>query len=145
MFKHLLLSTDGSLLSSGMIGKCIALAKDTGAQVTGLHVLRDIAQLTGGDALPPQISISLRSQDVARGRNFLAAIEQAAREAGVPCNTLLAEGEEPYAAIVKTAQERGCDVICMAAHGRHGPQGLLLGSETQKVLIHSRVPVLVYR
>jgi len=63
----------------------------------------------------------------------------------VSCDTLLVEHEQPYEAIVQAAKDHGCDIICMSSHGRRGVKGLLLGSETQKVLINSDVPVLVFR
>jgi nucleotide-binding universal stress UspA family protein len=75
----------------------------------------------------------------------LLAIEKAAKEAGVPCETAQEKSDWPYEAIIAAAQKGQCDLIIMASHGRRGVQGLLLGSETQKVLTHSKIPVLVYR
>ena len=75
----------------------------------------------------------------------LLAVEKAAEEAGVPCETARETNVQPYEAIVEAARKKGCDLIIMASHGRRGVQGLLLGSETQKVLTHSKIPVLVYR
>jgi nucleotide-binding universal stress UspA family protein len=69
----------------------------------------------------------------------------AAKEAAVPCDTVQEKSDQPYAAIIEAAQARGCDLIIMASHGRAGISALLLGSETQKVLTHSKIPVLVYR
>ena len=75
----------------------------------------------------------------------LAVIEKAAKDSGVPCETLCEIGGHPYETIIKVAEQKGCDLIMMASHGRRGLKGLLLGSETQKVLTHSRIPVLVHR
>ncbi|MCK7468053.1 MAG: universal stress protein [Desulfosudis oleivorans] len=75
----------------------------------------------------------------------LAVLEKAAKDAGVPCETICEIGDHPYEAIIRVAEKRGCDLIMMASHGRRGVKGLLLGSETQKVLTHSLIPVLVYR
>ena len=75
----------------------------------------------------------------------LLAVAKAAREAGVTCDTAHERSDQPYEAIIVAAQEKECDLIIMASHGRRGVQGLLLGSETQKVLTHSKIPVLVYR
>src|SRR5690606_2241563 len=69
----------------------------------------------------------------------------AARAHGVECDTLSKVNDLPYEAIIETADDKGCDLIYMASHGRRGLVGLLLGSETQKVLTHSTIPVLVYR
>jgi len=79
------------------------------------------------------------SEDTASG------IVKAAEEAGVSCGTVLETSDEPYESIIKVAEQKGCDLIMMASHGRRGVGALLLGSETQKVLTHSTVPVLVYR
>jgi nucleotide-binding universal stress UspA family protein len=70
---------------------------------------------------------------------------QAAKAADVPCEIVLQTSDQPYEAIIATAKEKGCDLIMMASHGRHGVQAFLLGSETQKVLTHSKIPVLVFR
>jgi nucleotide-binding universal stress UspA family protein len=81
----------------------------------------------------------------AHADQFLAVIEKAAKAAGVACDTALATSDHTYEAIIKAAEEKSCDLIMMASHGRRGVQGLLLGSETHKVLTHSKIPVLVYR
>ena len=72
-------------------------------------------------------------------------LSQAAGEAGVPCETEVVLSDYPYEAIIQLCESKGCDLIMMASHGRRGLQGLLIGSETQKVLTHSKTPVLVYR
>ena len=76
---------------------------------------------------------------------MLAAVEQAAREAGVACNALHRASDSPWEEVIKIAAEQGCDLIVMASHGRRGVSALLLGSETTKVLTHSKIPVLVCR
>lgn len=81
----------------------------------------------------------------AHAQKYLAVIEEAARKAGVPCETTDVTSDDPYEAIIDAAEKKGCDLIAMASHGRKGLKGVLLGSETHKVLIHSRIPVLVYR
>jgi len=75
----------------------------------------------------------------------LSVIEKAAKDAGVPCETICEISDYPFEAIIKVAEKRGCDLIMMASHGRRGIGALLIGSETQKVLTHTRIPVLVYR
>lgn len=76
---------------------------------------------------------------------MLADVERAAADAGVPCRVEHAVADDAYVAIIETARTLGCDLIVMASHGRRGLRGLLLGSETQKVLVHSAIPVLVHR
>jgi nucleotide-binding universal stress UspA family protein len=75
----------------------------------------------------------------------LSAIEKSAKDAGVDCDVICEKNDSPYQAIIRVAQQRGCDLIMMASHGRKGVDALLLGSETQKVLTHSKIPVLVSR
>jgi len=81
----------------------------------------------------------------AKAKSYLAALEKAAKRAGVVCNIVMRVEEEPYAAIIEAAEKNGCDLIIMASHGRSGMGALLLGSVAQKVLTHSKIPVLVYR
>ena len=76
---------------------------------------------------------------------MLSSISVTANSAGVPCETLHVEHEHPYQAIIDTAASKGCDLILMASHGRRGIAAVVLGSETVKVLTHSKIPVLVYR
>jgi nucleotide-binding universal stress UspA family protein len=80
-----------------------------------------------------------------QAQEILAAAQKQATAAGVSCAVAAATSDMPYEAIINAATSNGCDLIFMASHGRRGLSGLLLGSETQKVLTHSKVPVLVYR
>ena len=80
-----------------------------------------------------------------KANEILARIQVMADEAGVPCQCVSLVSDHPYDAIIQAAEQNGCDLIMMASHGRRGLAGLLLGSETQKVLTHTNIPVLVYR
>ena len=142
MFKHILLPTDGSEISSAMIRKCIAFAAENRAMVTGLHVLpvhRPAAATTRDD------DEQYRRDSEAHGRLCLSEIELIAQDHGVPCKTVLTRNDRPYEAILEAAREAGCDLICMATHGHGGYQRKQLGSETEMVLFNSRLPVLVLR
>jgi nucleotide-binding universal stress UspA family protein len=81
----------------------------------------------------------------AHADQYLKVIRTAASEAGVACDTVSVTSDHPFEAIINMANQIGCDLIVMASHGRRGMRGLLLGSETHKVLTHSKIPVLVYR
>ena len=81
----------------------------------------------------------------AKAAKILASVENAAAAAGVTCDTVYAISDSPYEAIIKTAEEKGCDLIAMASHGRKGIKSLLVGSETPNVLTHSRQPDIVLR
>ena len=145
MFKHILLPTDGSRGSERAIRKALALAKSTGAKVTGFHVIPKFHVFTFRTEMLEDTEEEYARDSRAHAQKYLAVIEKAAKQAGVPCQTVYATSDQPYEAIIRTAQRKGCDLIAMASHGRRGVQGLLLGSETQKVLTHSKIPVLVYR
>lgn len=145
MFKHILLPTDGSDLSLRAIERGVALAKAMGARITGFHATPPF-HVFAYEALQlePTREEYLRVS-AEQAANVLGTIETAARAAGVPCESVSTVSDHPYEDILQTATERGCDLIVMASHGRRGVKGLLLGSETQKVLTHGDVPVLVYR
>ena len=146
MFKHILLPTDGSAITASVLKKCLVLAKENGATLTGVHVLVNsrVFAYQSGELAAEARERHLRETE-AHARQFLAEIACAAEGAGVACDTLLVRHEQPYQAILDAARERGCDLICMASHGRQGVAGMLLASETQKVLTHSPIPVLVMR
>jgi len=144
MFKHILLPTDGSKLSEKAIRNSVRVAKALGARITALHVVPKFHAFK----YPMEMLDATRDQAAKaaeRGRHYLEFAGKVARAAGVECDGVQTSGDQPYKEIIKTAQKKGCDVILMASHGRRGIEGLLLGSETQKVLTHSTVPVLVYR
>lgn len=144
MFAHILLPTDGSSLSEAAIRNGITLAKKIGAKVTGLCVVPSQNQLYLMEITEPlkkEIAGRLRSE----ADQILEVVAGLSAAAGVPCETLCEINLHPHEAIIAVSEKRGCDLIMMASHGKGGIAGLLLGSETQKVLTHSRVPVLVLR
>lgn len=145
MFKRILLPTDGSELSSRAVLAGVSLAKEAGAQVIGMTALPDFHTFTANADMIESTRDEYLAASEARGAACLAVIADAARAAGVECATVLVRSDDPYQAILQTARDRGCDLILMASHGRRGLGGMLLGSETQKVLVHSAIPVLVYR
>jgi nucleotide-binding universal stress UspA family protein len=145
MFKHLLLPTDGSQLSEAAIEKGIQFAKSVGARVTGFYAIPEFHVFTYRTEMLEDTREQFARNSKAEAQAYLAFIDNAAKQAGVTCDTASAASDQPYQSIIKIAEERGCDLIMMASHGRKGVQGLLIGSETQKVLTHSRIPVLVYR
>ena len=144
MYHHILIPTDGSPLSGSAVEKGIALAKALGAKVTVLTVVEPFPVMRG---LPQSYDApdEYTRRAHAEAEPGLAAAEQQAKQVGVPCEVVKVEHGQPYEAIIETAGARGCDLIAMASHGRRGISGLLLGSETTKVLMHSKLPVLVYR
>ena len=145
MYKNILIPTDGSKLSEKAILDGISLSKAIGAKITVLtittpfHILSTDPQTI--EDTGPQYNKRMEEQ----AAKILGAAADAAKATGVACDTVRIEHEHPYLAIIDTATSRGCDLIDMASHGRHGVSAVLIGSETMKVLTHSKVPVLVHR
>ena len=144
MFKHLLLPTDGSPLSENAVLQGIQLAHVHGARVTGVHVSPRFHVLTyRTDMLEETRAEYERDSDV-HAERYLAFITKAAAHSRVPCETLRERSDDVFQSIIDVARKRACDLIVMASHGRRGIGGVLLGSETQRVLTHSGIPVLVW-
>ncbi|MGF6408650.1 universal stress protein [Paraburkholderia sp. RAU2J] len=145
MFKHLLVPTDGSALSEAAIQMTVTLAMESGAKVTGLHVIPEFHVLAYGTEMIADTEERVVQATRQHADDYLAVIAKAAAQAGVECDTVATNRAHPYEAIISVAAQRNCDLIVMASHGRSGMRALLLGSETQKVLTHSQIPVLVVR
>ena len=148
MFKHILLPTDGSKLSERAVQKGLELAQAVGARVTAMHAIPEFRMMADESfVLPTTVDIKKRyeKESKARAEKLLAKITDRAKEAGVKADGVCVLGDVPYVAIIEACKKNKCDVIVMASHGRRGMSGLLLGSETSKVLTHSKVPVLVVR
>lgn len=145
MYKHILLPTDGSALSDAAINNCVKFAKEIGARITGLHVIPEFHVFTYHTEMLEDTKERFLEDCRTHAKQFLGVLETAAKEAGVPCDTVIEVSDDPYKEIIRIAQERACDLIAMASHGRKGIQGFLIGSETQKVLSHSQIAVLVFR
>jgi nucleotide-binding universal stress UspA family protein len=148
MYKSMLVPTDGSKLSARAVTQAIQFARAIGAKITGLYVIPEYQMmLDEGYALPSTASLKQRFEDeaAARAEAILAEVAAEANQAGVACESVSIVGSSPWQVIIEQAAQRGCDLIMMASHGRKGLQSLLLGSETAKVLVHSKIPVLVVR
>ena len=170
MFTHILLPTDGSPLSDAAIEKGIVFARSIHARVTGLCVVPKVhpsysdretprgvaepADMCGvpqvypsfyGGEIPRRVTEPAEERMRADAKIHVAALARMAHGAGVVCDAVVEISDHPYETILSVAEEQGCDLILMASHGRKGIRALLLGSETQKVLTHSKIPVLVFR
>ena len=145
MFKHLLLPTDGSAASQAVLLKGVRLAKELNARITGISVVPEFHVLAFNVAMIEDTRDVFIAESRVQAHKYLALLNNAADEAGVPCETEVVLGDHPYEAIIRTCTSKGCDLIVMASHGWRGIRALLVGSETQKVLTHSTVPVLVCR
>jgi nucleotide-binding universal stress UspA family protein len=147
MFKRVLVPTDGSELSMNAVKAAAQLAKSLNANLVAVHVMPIFAAMVYPEAVMysalTQEEFNKETEEEAS--KALAAAGEEARRAGVACEAMKNRFDQPYMGILDAAQRAGCDVIVMASHGRRGVKALVLGSETHKLLTHSKIPVLVYR
>jgi nucleotide-binding universal stress UspA family protein len=144
MYQRLLVPTDGSDITAKALASAVSLAKLTGGSIVSVAVREPFpySAMSEIQPVPPQEFFDAQARLAERR---LAAVSSACAEAGVPCALENIEGLHPWETILATAEKHACDLIVMASHGRRGVAALLLGSETQKVLTHSEIPVLVVR
>ena len=145
MYSNILIATDGSELAGKAVRHGIALAKRIGAKATALTVSPPFHMFTTDTQMLEDTPAQYKTRMLAQAETTLGAVARDAQTAGVACETVQVEHEHPYQAIIETAASKGCDLIVMASHGRHGISAIVLGSETVKVLTHSKIPVLVHR
>ncbi len=146
MFKHILIPTDGSSLSEKAAEAGIKLAKSLDAEVTGFFAFAEYQIPSFAEATMPEDAPAKFIQQAKKtAEKSLAVIERLAKKAGVAYQGYCTSNNQPYQAIIETAKMQKCDLIYMASHARTGIAGVLIGSETNKVLSHSKIPVLVYR
>ncbi|PLQ00439.1 universal stress protein [Cupriavidus pauculus] len=144
MYKHILLPIDGSDLSRKAVSAAITFARNTGARLTPYFCIDEYPFSWRSDS-SHETKHTYSGRMEAYARHHLAFVESNASLAGVPCIGRTSTASSPYLGIIAAAEEFNCDVIFMASHGRSGLSGLLIGSETQKVLTHTTIPVLVFR
>lgn len=144
MYRHILIPTDGSELAEHGVTNGLALAKSVGAKVTVIMVEEPFNWHAAEYANIGEIARHAEKMKELIAEE-LSSVAEAAQKAGVSCETVQVESTQPYRAIIDTAADRGCDLIVMASHGRGGLSALVLGSVTNKVLTHTKIPVLVCR
>lgn len=145
MFKHLLIATDGSELSNKAIGQGLSLAKSLGAKVTVVTVTEPFAA-----SVPAEVAMVFSREDyekavVSSAERILQSVSATAAANGVPCEIVHVKNQYPADGILDLAKARECDLIVMASHGRRGIPRLVLGSEANRVVTQSTVPVLICR
>ena len=145
MYKHILIPTDGSELSKMAMQEGVALAKALDARVTVLTVTTPFHIFAFEPSMVTDTPEQYNKQMADIAKAYLDVAKNIAVASGVACDVVHLEHEQPYQAIIDTAQKRGCDSILMASHGRRGISAIVLGSETLKVLTHSTIPVIVCR
>ncbi|MFV0297180.1 MAG: universal stress protein [Hyphomicrobiaceae bacterium] len=145
MYKHILIATDGSELAHKAVEHGLSLAKVIGAKITVVNVSEPWTAV-----IPGEMGMAFPVDDYEKGANerasaILAAAKAEADKAGVSCDTLHVSDEYPAEGIITAAKSKACDLIVMASHGRRGISRLLIGSQTNQVVVHSETPVLVVR
>jgi len=147
MFKHILIPTDGSPVAAKAIKAGVTLAAEMGATVTGYYAVEPPPTHLYGEGYLAERKLvdELERRANENAQKSVDEIADAAKAAGVKCETVIGRSVVPYKGIIDAAEKNQCDAIFMASNGHRGLTGLLLGSVTQKVLTHSKIPVLVYR
>jgi len=146
MFKHFLIPTDGSPVANKAAKAGIALARRLGAKVTAYYALEELQLVyVDGYAFDQKAIDGFEERARKAAQKHVDAIGRIAKAAGVPFTSVVAKALTPYEGIIAAAKKRRCDVIFMASHGRRGFSRLIMGSVTQKVLSHAKIPVVVYR
>jgi nucleotide-binding universal stress UspA family protein len=147
MYKNLLVATDGSKLSDKAVAHAIGLAQAVGASLTAFYAAPDYPMPAYADGVVYE-PVSRKEYAKLAGEDaqkILGTVATKAEAAGLACKTAYAIASAPWEAILVAAKKNKCDAIVMASHGRRGISAVLLGSETQKVLTHSKLPVIVVR
>jgi nucleotide-binding universal stress UspA family protein len=145
MYKNILIPTDGSELAGKAVEHGVMLAKENGARITAVFVTEPFHVLSVALEQLEYTRSEYQKHADAVAEKALGAVATAAKHADVACETLHLENDNVYQGIIEAAASRGCDLIVIASHGRHGLSAVVLGSVTVKVLTHSKIPVLVYR
>jgi len=147
MFKHILIPTDGSRTAAKAITVGVKLAKEMGARVTGFYAQEPLPLHIHGEGYVADKELIAEFEKRAGefAAKCIAEVGDAAKAAGVPFEGVVVKSQSPHKAIVDAAKKQQCDAIFIASHGHKGLTGLVLGSVTQKVLVNTEIPVLVFR
>ena len=140
MYRHILIPTDGSEPAERGVAHGLTLAKSLGAKVSVIFVMEPFSEMTGRLLEAVARYAELRKE---QATSELDRAAKAAKDAGVPCETIQVENSQPHQGIISAAEDKGCDLIVMSSHGLGGLSMLLIGSVTNKVLTHAKTPVLV--
>jgi nucleotide-binding universal stress UspA family protein len=147
MYKKLLVATDGSTLSKKAVRSAVELAESLGAELVALYVVPNypVSYFEGGVTISTQEIARTEKQWADQGQAIVDAVKTSAEAQGLKAKAVVARSNLVAEAILSAAKRHKCDLIVMASHGRRGLKRILLGSETQHVLTHSSIPVLVLR
>jgi nucleotide-binding universal stress UspA family protein len=145
MFRRILVPTDGTELCSRALDVALELARLGGGAIIGLHASAPLEPALLESEEDDRARIAASSERAQQASDALAYVRRRAREAEVPCETVLAREASPHEAIERVAREQGCDLVVLAVHARRGLRARLLGGEAEKLLAHGSVPLLFVR
>ena len=146
MFKSILVPSDGSYIAQQAVAKAVEFAKtQPGCKIVALAVAEPVPTIASESEVWVSAAEKLYGVQGGAAEDHAQAIAAAAEAAGIPCEMVVTTSVRPWKEIVGVANDKGCDCIVMASHGRKGYDALILGSNANKVLAHSQVPVLVFR
>jgi nucleotide-binding universal stress UspA family protein len=147
MFKHILVATDGTRFSLKAVKTAVELAAKLNARLSGVHVLPATAYDFVGDVVSTRLisPAEARQNEAKMAKTVFRSFDNMAKAARVRAQGVCLTSDDVHDTIIAAAKKQRCDLIVMASHGRRGLAGLLLGSETNKVVTHSKIPVLVCR
>ena len=145
MYKHVLVTTDGSELAGKAVAAGFELARRLGARVTAVTVTEPWSAMVTGEAVLAFPVDEYEKSAIENASRILSGVTKLARKADIDCATVHAKDQYPADGILEAAKRSACDLIVMASHGRRGLTRLLLGSQAVQVLTHSTVPVLICR
>jgi nucleotide-binding universal stress UspA family protein len=140
MYKHILIATDGSEIANKAIPHAIELAKALGATLSAVTVTEPYDAVVAAEAIA-----DYNEQSEERAAEILSVVTSAAEAAGIECDVIHEQNRLPYEGVIEAAEKVGADLIVVGSHGRRGIEGLLIGSQTTKLLTHSKIPALVVR
>ena len=143
MYRHLLVPVDDTEISSDNVSAAVGFARDIGARITFFHANHDYSATADGALMHAMSPDTFADQAAGNSRAILAKAEAAARAAGIECRAVWSVGDKPAQAILEAADSVGCDLVFMASHGPTSIGGVMLGSQTLKVLAGTKIPVLV--
>ena len=145
MYKHILVPTDGSKVAAKAFHAAVSFAAETGAKLTGYYAIEDMNMHHVGSYLTKDLIAEFEKRAQAAAKTHVDEIGAVAKAANVPFDWRVSRVAQPHEGIIDAAQKCGADIIFMASHGHRGLTGMIVGSVTQKVLSHSKIPVLVFR
>lgn len=145
MYRHVLVAIDGSPFSFKAAEHGLGLAKTIGAKATAIYVTPTWRALALSEIAVGHVEQQFDAQMKQTAETYFAQLRDIAGKLGLTCESVHVVGDYPYECIIETAAQRDCDVVVVGSHGRRGMASLLLGSETTKLLTHSKIPVIVYR